>query len=362
MPIWETRTNGDELLSNFISLLEKEVISKGSFQDDYDFYCNQFKIVRCPFIKSNVIDGEVESVKVLNCISDLSSWRAALLACCTVGSKVVEFSIHQSKLTPVHILDLAKAAEKSGMIQIVKLQYLSIDWDAENKGAYIAAFISLLNDITGIEYLSFKGNKFGDKITQEIIANIGKNFKLKCVNLADNDLTDAGAQGLLQSLRLNTNIKDISLAKNNISGDFINTILGPILLGTESANGDDEAAVKASTKYVTDRNKQIKDLNKKRKKAGFSELLEYQLPGECITKRDGGLFIFNQSFNSFDISGNPIEADQLHAFVESINSASTTLSVSASQIALICKEVNIAKESVAELKAFECPWIRIVLN
>lgn len=360
--IWETSVNSDDLLSSYSSLLDKDANSKGSFQDDYEFYCGQFKILPCPFIKASSF-GDDESCRVTNCIVDLSSWRAMLLACCMIGSKVIEVAIHQSSITPQHISDLSKACEKSARIKIVKLQYLPLELDGTIENPYLDALTNLSNDITGIEYLSLKGNKLGDQIVKALVASLSKNLKLKFINLGGNDLTDESAKELFKALRMNTSLRDICLTENSISGEFLISILGPVLLGNEPATADDDAALKTITKYVGDRNKQIKELNKKRKKAGLSDLPEYQLPSECIVKRDGKSFIFNQCINSIDLSRNPLDGTQLQALVDLIDAASATLSVSASQMSLVCKgPLDISKDSYAQLVAFQCPWFRLVFS
>ena len=360
--IWEIGVNSDDLLSSYISLLDKEVNSKGSFQEDFEFYCSQFKILPCPFIKASSC-GDDESCRVANCIVDLSSWRAMLLACSTIGSKVIDVTVHQSTITPQHISDLSKALEKSARIKIVKMQYLSLEIDESNENLFLDALTNLFNDISGIEYLSLKGNKLGDQIVKVLVTSLSKNLKLKCINLGGNDITDETAKELFKALRMNTCLRDICLTDNFISGEFLISILGPVLLGNEPATLDDDATVKTITKYIGDRNKQIKDQNKKRKKAGLPDLPEYQLPAECIVKRDGKTFIFNQSINSIDISRNPLDGEQLLALVGSIDAASATLSVSSSQMSLVCKGVlDISKDALSQLIAFQCPWIRLVFS
>lgn len=360
--IWETSVNSDDLLSSYNSLLDKEANSKGSFQEDYEFYCAQFKILPCPFINASTI-GDDEYCRVANCVVDLSSWRAMLLAFCTTGSKVIQVTIHQSSITPQHISDLSKACEKSAKVKIVKLQYLPLELDGINESLYLDAFTNLANDITGIEYLSLKGNKLGDQLVKVLVASLSKNLRLKLINLGDNDLTDESAKELFKALRMNTSLRDICLTDNRISGEFLISILGPVLLGIEPATVDDDAALKTITKYVGDRNKQIKELNKKRKKAGLSDLPEYQLPSECIVKRDGKGFIFNQSISSIDLSRNPLNGTQIQALVDLIDAASATLSVSASQMALVCKgPLDISKDSFAKLLSFQCPWFRLVFS
>jgi hypothetical protein len=85
-----------------------------------------------------------------------------------------------------------------------------------------------------------------------------------------------------------------------------------------TASVDDESAMKSSIKMITDRNKVIKESNKKRKKAGLSEIVELASSPESLQKVDGKLVIVNKSLQYVDFSWNDIDIANYHNFSEAV--------------------------------------------
>ena len=168
--------NADSLIEKFDSLVNEDVVSKGSWKEDYDLFCEKYGVIPCPFITVSPTKDETESCRVANCEVDISSWRAMLLACSTVGSKVADIYVHNTLINSQHLLDLSKALKKSSVCKAIRLQYISVKTSSSivdegsstppdgTDSATIDALKALLSDETCIEYLSLKGNKFTDAI------------------------------------------------------------------------------------------------------------------------------------------------------------------------------------------------------
>eukprot|EP01034_Spumella_vulgaris_P035831 gene35831-44182_t len=83
-------------------------------------------------------------------------------------------------------------------------------------------------------------------------------------------------------------------------------LLTQFLTGVE-VSPDDEATVKANVKLLGEKNKIIKDINKKRKKANLPDIPECNASSECITKGEGKgakSSFSNRNFSMLDFSGN----------------------------------------------------------
>jgi hypothetical protein len=323
--MWSYEANADSSVEHFSSKeLEADVPSKGSWQEDYADYCAKFSIIPCPNIKMASVMGEFEGVRVLNAVVDLSSWRAMLLACCALNSKVIEISVHGCRLQAQHIEDLAAAVRKMGTCQALKLQYL----DLETTAPMQKALAELLGDSsTALEYASLRGNAFSDAFLAPIIPALGPNVKLTTLSLAENNLTDESGELLVAALRLNSTLTTVSLASNNMTGGFLAS-LATFLIGTELLPEDD-AALKANAKVLGDKNKAIKDVNKKRKKAGTAELKELVAGPDCTVKREKSHLLLNRSLACLDLSKNPGFSAQLAlSFAQAIATAPLDLDLS----------------------------------
>ena len=360
---WYFESNSDESSANYLTLLDKDTNSKGSWKEDFEFFCTQFSIIPCPFILSgNIFDSDKEFCRISNGIIDLSSWRAMLLASCTVGSKIIEIVAHYSELSPQHITDLSKALVKNASIQVLKLHYLQSVINTANLSLFTDAFKLLLSDATNLKYLSLEGSLFGDELIKSFNPSLANNFRLQCINLSENLLSDDTIISLLLAIKLNTNIKFISFRKNNLDGSFLNAVLSPLLLGTLDSKVEDDNLVKANVKTIADKNKQLKDINKKRKKAGYPELPDIEIPSECITKKDGKSVILNRSFKSLDFSLNPIDTKHFTNFYNSIKNSSSDIAVSTSKLDLVCKRLNISESVLEEISSFDNPLYHFILK
>jgi hypothetical protein len=319
--MWTFDTNPNSLIDNFAAAAEVDTPSKGSWQADFELFCTKYNVTVCPHIKSGVLEGEKESVKVMNVVVDISSWRAMLLACCTGGSKVIDITVHGSRLSPQHINDLAVALRRMGTCQSVKLQYL--DWQNGNEinesniAQFQEAFTALFADSTCLEAVSLKGNNFTPELMGSVLTSLAQNFKLVSLNLANNLLTDESVRQFVKAVRCNTNIKYVSFAQNRVTGDSLSA-LGDLLNGTEQSPEDD-AAVKANAKLIAERNKGIKELNKKRKKANLPDIKEITPSLEVAVKREKTLYLVNRTLKRVDFSGNTeMGADKVLSFVQAI--------------------------------------------
>lgn len=319
--MWTFEKNGDSLIDNFTSFIETDLNSKGNSNEDFDQLCQKYNVTPCPFIKfsrDNELDKDV--CKVINGNIDLSSWRAMLLACCCIGSKIKEIVIHNCQLTSKHLQDLATALKKMGTCNILKLQYLQLDniSDTNKMKEFQDAFILLLSDTSCLEYISLKGNNISDEFMKPIILTLAENFKLISLNLSFNCLTDITLTTLLQTLRLTTNIKYISMSSNQLLGDCL-TALTSILLGTDVITSEEEARIKSIPKLIVDKNKNIKEINKKRKKSGLSDIMEIIPCLDCTIKKDGKVVIMNRTILKLDLSFNStMNLDHIQRFVSSL--------------------------------------------
>lgn len=323
--MWSFDVNPNTRIENFATVIEADIPSSGSWRADYEAACTKNGLVLCPHIKAgpHPQDVDKESCKVVNVIVDLSSWRAMLLACCTVGSKVADITVHGSRLSPQHVQDLAVALKKMGTCQSVKLQYL--DWqdgqglDATNIPLYQDALSALLSDSTCLEAVSLKGNSFPPELLNPVLDSLAQNFKLITLNLAGNLLTDDSARQFVKAVRCNTSIKYVSFANNRITGDFL-PALAEILDGTEQS-AEDDATIKGNTKLVTERNKGIKELNKKRKKTNLPEIKEIATL-EVTVKREKVMYVVNRTLKRLDLSCNPdLDAGKVAAFAQGLADA-----------------------------------------
>ena len=311
MPIWISELNAESSI-NFSVELAKDVSSKGNYLDDFAFYCNGAAVIPCPYV--TVSGGEVlgTAVKIGGCAIDLPSWRAALLAACTINSPIKEVAVMHCALTQQHLTELALALEKIGNLQVLKLDYIRVTDLTEG-----VTLTSLLKPFVWgasapVEYLSLKGNCLGDDFASDpsIYSALAGNFTLTALSLADNGITDAGASKVLQAARLSVALREISFAKNSLSGTpTLFTALCDLLAGTGVASTEDESTWKNCTKVIGDRNKALKDINKKRKKSGYAELADVATPAERLAKVDGANTIANRGVQAVDFSYNRWDAE-----------------------------------------------------
>jgi hypothetical protein len=300
--MWTESVNSPNLSQSFNASLEKDTASRGSFEEDFQVFCTSFNIIRCPYIRTQTIDNG-EKLVIMNTILDLCNWRAALLACATINSKIKEIYLHGCQLTPQHITDLAITLNRSANITAVTLQYVDNDFqDPTTISSWSDSFTQLVNETTCIEYLCLKGNRLSDDILLKLVPIITSNLRLNVLNLSDNTLTLRSILPFLMELKYSYVLRGLSLA-NNLIDDYqcIKYLFdwnGGVIL-----DGSEDAKIKSLTKGVADKNKGLKDINKKRKKAGLKEFEEFPSLPDFIKSMDGTKMFVNQSLKFFDISG-----------------------------------------------------------
>jgi len=313
MPIWSADANTESVLSGFTAELAKDTVSKGTFKDDLAAIASANGVNLCPYI--SVSGGETlgTALRIGGCAIDLPSWRASLLSASTVNSPIVEISVIHCTLTPQHLLDLAQALEKIANLQVLKLDYIQMS--GLDEGATLASVLKpfVWGAAAPVEYLSLKGNGLGDDfcLDPSIYSALSGNYSLQSLSLADNGITDAGAAQMLKAARLSLGLRELCLAKNRLRGDTaLFSAISDLLAGTGPVSAEDETTWKNAAKVVGDRNKALKDVNKKRKKAGQVELPDVATPAERIAKVEGGLAIANRTITALDLSFNPWDSEE----------------------------------------------------
>jgi len=230
---------------------------------------------------------------------------------------------HNLSLNPRHINDLLATVEKIGQLASLTLEYMSVNdvfFSTERTEEFpynysdetIALHDSLLglfsNNNFQIQYLSLKGNKLGDGFISKLQTMLASNLAVYSLNLCDNFLTNSGILTLFTALRLNPYIKSLSIAKNSLDyvarsgeSDELMTALTMLITGS-TVSTEDENHFKNINKVIADRNKAIKEVNKKRKKANQIEFNELMTPDNRIFKIDGNNMLVNKYVENIDLS------------------------------------------------------------
>lgn len=312
--MWRENANPDTLIGQFPSLVEREVPTRGSFGADFELSLSNYSVVRCPFIGVSTKD-EFERIAITNATIDLSNWRAMLLATLATGSKVREIYVHGCLLSPQHVTDLGIAASKATFPLSLVLQFCSFDMGEEAVEKYADAFCGLFQESIGIEFVSLKGNKLTDPHLNKIVGNLSNNQRLKGINLSENQLTDAFAQLLLNSLRYTHTLQALSLSGNLLSSTSLLSTLFGLYTGLP-ITGSDEGTIKILTKSTGDKNKAVKEINKKRKKAGIPDAEEISPLPDFIKTIDGLKLFVNSSLKFADFSNNSFAGNEVSASIQ----------------------------------------------
>ena len=297
MPVWTNQSNGSKDYANFAADIGKAATT-GSFQGDYSESCSKNGLVVCPFIKIEELGPSMHSCKLLNCDIDIATWRSMLVACSATGSTVTELCFSNIQVSPQHIADLAIFV-KAKAIECLKLDYLTVLGDAE---AMYVSLKSVIANATSLQYLSLKGNNLDDRFLHETVTELRNHPCLVCLNLTENSITDEGMTTLFQMLPLAIGLNCISVKNNYITGASIVPGLEGLICGIV-VTPEIETELKAIGKIVGDRNKAIRDLNKKRKKEELPELPELTPPGNRVVKGESTL-LFNRTIHTIDVSRN----------------------------------------------------------
>lgn len=296
--MWSSSCNENSLITDFVAEVNKDNAPVGGGASaDYDKFCGLFKVISCPHVK---FDGP--SCKLLNCVIDLPNFRAMLLACATTNSEIKEIIIHNTTLSAQHIQDLRVVLEKIGPLQAVKIDYIR---DVSGVPLPPEYFRPLLSAASLVSYLSFKGNQLDDTFILENSKFLSENMTLKALNLSENIITDTGAAELFDILPRTVSLSYLSLKRNKIDGVSLSN-MAVILTGKE-ISPDDDATLKSIAKSVVDRNKLLKDINKKRK-GKFTELTDLVAPTDRVVKIGSASLLVHRTAASIDLSYNPITA------------------------------------------------------
>jgi hypothetical protein len=298
---------------NFHNELNKTLHTSGSWQDDFKSLSEQFGVVPCSFIAYNA--GDSPYIRISNCKIDLSSWRICLLAIVASDHDVVKaLELHNVELSAQHVIDLNETLSKFGSIRILKFEYIQIK--SEEKSQMLDNIKQILSSSQTIQYISFRGCRFGDSIIQCLLVAMQANFSIQALNLTDNCLKDADIADFFKALRIHPTLQHVSLARNELTSLSLD-LLENFVMGSE-ATADDEKFVKQQGKAIIEKNKAIKASNKKRKKSSMIEISEIPPINDRIFSLDGKQYMINKTLLSIDFSKNDIASDTLCEFIQRI--------------------------------------------
>ncbi len=309
-------SNEDTLIADFNGELHKDATTVGSFEEDYSTVCSSFNIVPCPFLK---ISTDKATCKIMNCAVDLSNWRAMLIAASTVNSVVKEFVFVNCALTKQHIDDLSIALEKLGIIHALRMEFITIVQPTEEDSISIAEFWKpLLNGNIHVPYVTLKGCGIDDPCVRDIISVLSENLTIQALNLSDNAITDSGASALFSIVQLISSIKYLVVKNCQITGGESSLrSLADIFVG-KLVSEEHDAIMKNVAKRVVDRNKALKDLNKKRK-GKYPELNDLVAPTERIIKVGDDSLMVHRTIVSIDISHNELMVEPFEDMISYIS-------------------------------------------
>jgi len=242
----------------------------------------------------------------MNCAIDLSNWRAMLIAASNVNSEVREFVFVNCTLTKQHIDDLSLALEKLGIIRALRMEFITIAQCTEGDNVSKAEFWKpLLNGKIHVPYVTLRGCGIDDQCIKDNLPVLCENLTIQALNLSDNALTDSSASILFSIVPLISSIKYLVLKNCQITGeDNCLKSLAEVFVG-KLVTEEHDAVMKNVAKGVVDKNKEFKDLNKKRK-GKYPELADMVAPTERVIKIGDENLLVHRSLVSIDISHNKL--------------------------------------------------------
>lgn len=349
MSAWSSNVNDNVQLKDFTQELSVDYKSLGSWKADYEHFSAKLGISPCPSFSVTPLEDGKCSCKVANRIIDIASWRSFLLACSANGSSVSEIAIHNCQLSALHFTDLCLALEKLGKLDVLKLDYIEVisilpvilstqpvvtsknpqaqpkkrastKIDIDEGPIHLTVFGHIFTCNCTINYISLRGNLFTDEFITLMQPVLSNNVTIQSLSLSDNLLTDNGITRLFQILKVHSSIRHISLRKNTCNGTCLE-MLAALITGTPVTPEDDQI-LKTVVKIVAEKNKSIKEVNKKRKKLGQLDIEE--VPGLLMEQRVVKLdksttLVLNRNINTIDLSSNPITVDRVNEFANKLN-------------------------------------------
>ena len=173
-----------------------------------------------------------------------------------------------------------------------------------------------------------------DDFLSSVTPAISNNYRLKALNLSKNDFTDAAVNNFFIALRHGNSLQDVSFQGCGLKGSFLSTSCGLLISGKLEATAEDGKVAKELAKVVGDKNKAIKALNGKRKKAGFTtEISDIVAPPSFVT----GNTILNRSVASINLSYNPIILSDVETFISKVAEAQDIEAEGLPQLTIIGK-------------------------
>jgi hypothetical protein len=313
--MWTFESNSAITYGTFANDLGKTP-SKGSWYTDYLECCQKQRLVPCPFFKVEELASGVHSCKVMNGIIDIGTWRSFLVASSTLAGTIAEICLSNVSLSCQHLDDLATLLKTNESIISVKLDYLDISAESV---AFAHSVKNILSLSSGVQYISMRGNGLTDEFLGIILPALKMNCTIQGINFANNQIGPNGFASLIHALPFALSLNSISLRYNQIDDSCLASALS-VLIGGLAMTSEAEAEIKVLVKAVNDRNKHVKDQNKKRKKEGLPELAETDPPTSRVINIKGSPpLLLNKQINLIDLSWNPGYSDDgLLQFAETI--------------------------------------------
>lgn len=304
---WAEDVNTSEV-EKFAEELGKSDTSSGDFTADYTEICRQLGVTPCTFVS---FDSNLAACKVSNCAIDLPSWRAAMITCGLANSPVKSLAVHHCSLSRQHVLDLVAMLDKRLMIDAVKLD--NVDWGSDSANVN-DVLSTLFATKAAVLYMSFRFNGLDDTFVTACATSLSQNLFLKYLNLSNNAITDAGFASLVSgALRCALSLQKLSIKDNLIEGSSLNQLVG-LTFGSE-CTVEEDTSFKAIAKAAADKNKQVKDINKKRKKGNEPELSEVEIPERIIKIGKADLQLVNKTLKEIDLSWSKISQEHIDSFL-----------------------------------------------
>lgn len=314
--MWNHTANMDSMINNFkdeLNVHSRNSPVEGSWELNYRGVCDKLNTTGCPFFIA-----EKSNLRIQNCIVDLSSWRCMLLALPVSIPNITEISLHNCKLSPQHIVDLVCTLIQSEKgPKLLRLEYLHFENDDDRAECFRAMDPLFTSDVK-LEFLSLRGNSLTDDFVIRNAPSLQPNINLKVLNLSCNEISDLGAASIFKSLRVNMTLKELSVAKNKITGYQSFETFSLLLLGSIFTS-EDESVMKTMTRLLTETNKKIKEVNKKRRKSNLPDCPDFIVPKRDPSQKiNGQSIICNRSLIALDMSYNPLNSSFITSSLDNL--------------------------------------------